>query len=235
MLTLRGLDARYGAAHVLFGVDLELEDGSLTALLGRNGAGKTTTAMAIAGIGPRCTGELRYQGRDVGRWPAFRRARAGIQLVPDNRRVYPMLSVRENLELGLSACGGRRGMRVAELADLFPTLSRLLDRMGDQLSGGEQQLVAIARALVSRPHLLIMDEPSQGLAPVILEQVGEAVRTLRASLGTTVLLTEQNVEFAGRLADRVVVIDGGRVVYTGSRDEFRDRRDVRGRYLSVDA
>lgn len=232
-LEVNRLNAYYGTAHALFDVRLAVEESSLTALLGRNGAGKSSTARAIMGVSVRSTGEIRLCGRDVQRLPAFQRARLGIQLVPEDRRIYTDLSVRQNLELGRNAVGGRTPISVDDILGIFPTLKELLERRGNQLSGGEQQLVAIARAMVPRPQLLIMDEPSQGLAPVILGQVADAIRLLRREFGTTVLLTEQNVRFALGLADHVTVIDEGSVVFWGTRQELDAEPELQRRYLAI--
>jgi branched-chain amino acid transport system ATP-binding protein len=233
MLEVRDLHAYYGRAHVLFGLNFELPNGSSTALLGRNGAGKTTTARAIMGIGCRCEGTMSYAGKRVDKLSTHDRAVLGLQLVPEDRRIYTRMTVRQNLELGVNACGDRAPITVPELSDAFPMLEPLLGRFGNQLSGGEQQLVAIARALVARPAILIMDEPSEGLAPVILEDVRLAVAHLRKEFGTAILLTEQNVPFALSLAENVIVIDKGSVVFSGTLDEFSERKDVQESYLAV--
>jgi ABC-type branched-subunit amino acid transport system ATPase component len=233
ILEVRGLHAHYATAHVLFDVGFSIPPDSLMALLGRNGAGKTTTARALMGAGVRTEGSIRFAGVEVARLPTFRRARLGLQLVPEDRRVYTDLTVRQNLELSRHAAGGRRPLSIPRLLEIFPTLEALLERGGSELSGGEQQLVAIARAILPQPRLLIMDEPSQGLAPVVLERVRDAVRLLRAEFGTTVLLTEQNVPFALGLADLVMLIDEGSVVFSGSRAEFEARPELRSRYLAV--
>lgn len=233
MLTVENLSASYGRAQALFDVNFTLEDDSLAALLGRNGSGKTTTARALMGVTVRTRGRVVLNGRDMLRLPTHRRARAGMQLVPEDRRVYAEFTVRENIQLAYAAVPGGRGLSVSEVVDLMPKLKPLLDRMGNELSGGEQQMVAIARAVVARPSTLIMDEPSQGLAPVVLEHVGEAIRVLRTEFKTSVLLTEQNVPFALGLADRVLVLDRGALVFAGTKEEFTQDTEIQSRYLSV--
>ncbi|TAM58512.1 ABC transporter ATP-binding protein [bacterium] len=233
LLTLSRVHAYYGSAHVLFDVALEVESGSLLALVGRNGAGKTTTARTILGAGVRSKGSVRFDGAELAHVPTPQRARRGIQLVPDDRRIYAGLSVRENILLGRHAAPRDEALPLQHVVSLFPLLAPLLERGGGELSGGEQQLVAVARALVARPRLLILDEPTEGLAPVIVEQVGNAIRLLRTEFGTTVLLIEQNAAFALALADHVAVIDQGRVAFTGVRDAFLADPGLTERFLTI--
>lgn len=233
-LRVRDLHAYYGTAHILFGVDLDVPAGTTLALLGRNGAGKTTLLRSIANAGVTTTGTVSYAGRRLSSMPSYRVARAGVQLVPDDRRIFTGLSVRDNLALATRGAGpGRPPLPRERVLDLFPMLRPLLDRGGHALSGGEQQCLAIARAMVANPALLLLDEPSEGLAPLIVEQVGAAVARLRAEFDLTVLLAEQNTRFAVELADNVAVIDGGALVFTGSREEFAGQEDLRRRYLAV--
>ncbi|HEX5493696.1 MAG TPA: ABC transporter ATP-binding protein [Mycobacteriales bacterium] len=236
-LRVRDLHAYYGTAHILFGVDLDVPAGTTLALLGRNGAGKTTLLRSVANAGVTTTGTVTYAGHRLSSLPSYRVARAGVQLVPDDRRIFTGLSVRENLDLGIRATrgagSGRSPLPRERVLDLFPMLRPLLDRGGHALSGGEQQCLAIARAMVANPTLLLLDEPSEGLAPLIVEQVGAALARLRAEFDLTVLLAEQNTRFAVELADSVAVIDGGALVFTGSRDDFATQDDLRRRYLAV--
>ena len=185
------------------------------------------------GVTVRARGSVVLDGREMLRLPTHQRARAGMQLVPEDRRVYTQFTVRENIELAYAAVRDGQGLTVSEVVDLLPKLQPLLDRMGNELSGGEQQMVAIARALVARPTTLIMDEPSQGLAPVVLEHIGDAIRLLRSEFKTSVLLTEQNVHFALWLADRVLVLDRGALVFAGTKEEFQQDTEIQSRYLSV--
>jgi branched-chain amino acid transport system ATP-binding protein len=233
MLSVVGLTAYYGTAQVLFGLDFHLAKGSSTALLGRNGAGKTTTTRAVMGVRCRCRGSITYCGKRIDKLATHLRAIQGLQVVPEDRRIYSRMTVRQNLELGTYACGDREMISIRRLVDALPMLGPLLDRYGNQLSGGEQQLVAIGRAMVPNPRILIMDEPSQGLAPVILEQVREAIRTLRRQFGTVILITEQNVQFALSIAEDVIVIDKGSIVFADTRQELQGRVDIQKRYLAI--
>jgi ABC-type branched-subunit amino acid transport system ATPase component len=233
-LAVRGLHAYYGAAHILFGVDLTVPGGSTLALLGRNGAGKTTLLKSIANAGVTTTGSVRYGETELRSLPPHRVARAGVQLVPEDRRIFTRLTVRENLQLAVQGAGpGRPAVATERILELFPLLKDLLGRPGYALSGGEQQLLAIARAMVANPTLLLLDEPSEGLAPRIVEQVGGAVRRLQREFRLTAVLAEQNTRFAVDLADEVCVIDGGRVVYSGRTSEFAAADAVKHRYLAV--
>jgi ABC-type branched-subunit amino acid transport system ATPase component len=234
MLTVTNLKARYGSARVLHGISFELPDDSLTALLGRNGSGKTSTARSLMGVAVKNQGEIVFNGKPIRHLPTHRRALLGMQMVPEDRRIYTNFTVRQNLELAHAAVpSDKTPLKIAQVVALIPAIEPFLDRMGNELSGGEQQMVAIARALVARPEVLIMDEPSQGLAPVILENIRDAVSMLRREFGTSVLLAEQNVRFAINLADDVIVIDKGALVFSGTRQEFLDKEDVSSLYLSV--
>lgn len=232
-LALVGLDAYYGSAQALAGVAISVAAGTTTALLGRNGAGKSTLLKSVAGIEVRTSGSIRAVGVELSGLPAFRRARLGVQLVPEDRRVLASLSVAENVLLGSHALGTREPLELAEIVELLPTLAPLLERRGDQLSGGEQQLVAIARALRSNPRLLLLDEPSEGLAPIVVEQVGRAVAGLRRREGLTLVIAEQNAPFALSLADDVVVLESGRVAFSGSRADFEADPELARRHLAV--
>ncbi|MGC8463069.1 MAG: ABC transporter ATP-binding protein [Acidimicrobiales bacterium] len=233
-LEVRGLHAFYGTAHVLFGVDLTVPAGTTTALLGRNGAGKTTLLRSIANAEVKTNGSVHYGPTDLRALAPHRVARAGVQLVPEDRRIFTRLTVRENLRLATKAATpDRPALSVDRIVDLFPLLGDLIGRAGYALSGGEQQLLAIARAMVGNPSLLLLDEPSEGLAPRIVEQVGEVIRRLQSEFTLTVVLAEQNSHFAVGLADAVCVIDDGRVVFDGTAGAFAAQDDVRERYLQV--
>ena len=232
-LHLHDVHAYYGSAHVLFGISLEVPAASTVAVLGRNGAGKTTLMRSIANVGVSTTGEIRY-GEVQLRTQPHRIAKMGVQLVPEDRRIFTRLSVRENLQLAAQAAGKDRPARPpAEIVGLFPMLTRLLDRPGYALSGGEQQLLAVARAMTANPTLLLLDEPSEGLAPRIVEEVGEAIRRLQAEFAISVLVAEQNTRFAVGLAEHVCLIDSGTVVWSGSAAEFKNDDALQQRYLSV--
>jgi branched-chain amino acid transport system ATP-binding protein len=233
-LTARGLHAYYGSAHVLFDIDVDVAGGSTLAVLGRNGAGKTTLLRSLANAGVTTRGDVRFGDKPLTECSPFEVARIGIQLVPEDRRIFTSLSVRDNLRLTTAAAADRRGpLPTDRVVELFPLLDRLLDRPGFALSGGEQQLVAIARAMVGNPELLLLDEPAEGLAPIVVEQVGEAIRTLQREFDLTVVIAEQNTTFALALSDRVCLLDGGRVVYVGPAAEFAAADDLKRTYLAV--
>ena len=233
LLEMAGVDAFYGRAHILFEVSLAVDRGEVVALLGRKGAGKSTTIKSVMGIVRPARGRVLFKGRDVVRMPVHSIARAGIGYVPEERRVFPELSVRENLIVG------RQGRRPEapwwdedRLFALFPKLAELHERQAGALSGGEQQMLTIARTLMGNPALLLLDEPSEGLAPVVVQQMAAAVRQLKGE-GLAVLLSEQNLRFATGVADRAVVIEKGRVRYQGSIDDLSANEEVRQAYLSV--
>ncbi len=230
-LEVRGLHAYYGESHVLQGVDLDVRDGDAVSLIGRNGAGKTTTIAAIMGwLRPR-GGSVRVGTIEVAGQPAHRVARAGVALVPQGRRIFADLSVRENLLLGARpmAAGGWDERRVLEV---FPSLGRRLGNRGDELSGGEQQMLAIGRALMRNPGVLLLDEPSEGLAPKLVADVGEVLRSLRGA-GLAILLVEQNLALATRVAERLYVMNKGTIAFSGSATELAARPDVEAAYLGV--
>jgi branched-chain amino acid transport system ATP-binding protein len=228
-LEVRDLHAYYGESHVLQGVSLEVPEAGAISLIGRNGAGKTTTIAAIVGfIKPR-RGTVAVRGIDVtGRSP-HEVARHGVALVPQGRRVFRDLTVRENLTLSIHRGGAWHLDRVLEL---FPSLGRRLESLGDQLSGGEQQMVAIGRALMRDPAVLLLDEPSEGLAPKLVNEVGEALLRLRED-GLAILLVEQNLALATRIGQRVYVMNKGTIVFSGTTDELASSREVEARYLGV--
>jgi branched-chain amino acid transport system ATP-binding protein len=229
-LAVRDLHAYYGESHVLQGVSLDVRDGESVALLGRNGAGKTTTINAIVGfIRPR-GGTVRVGDRDITAKAPHRVAAAGVALVPQGRRVFADLTVLENLTIAARRNGG--GWDLARVLELFPSLERRLGNRGDQLSGGEQQMVAIGRALLRDPALLLLDEPSEGLAPKLVNEVGDALVRLRES-GLSLLLVEQNLALATRVAQRVYVMNKGTIVFSGTTAELASAGDVEARYLGI--
>ncbi len=231
MLAVEGVHAFYGKSHILHGVSLEVGAGEIVSLLGRNGAGKTTTLKSITGIVPPREGHVRFEGAAVERWPTHAIARLGIALVPEHRGIFRSLSVEENLAVALRP-GSAWG-----LADVFAHFPRLAERRrsrGGTLSGGEQQMLAIARALVNAPKLLLLDEPTEGLAPVIVDELVGIIDGIRAR-GLGVLLVEQNLGVCMRLADRHYVLEQGRIVYSGTRAAFRDAEDIRDRFLTLQA
>ena len=223
-LHAENLHTFYGKSHILHGVGLEVHEGELVALLGRNGAGKTTTLRSLVGLTPAREGAVRIFGRATTDWPPYRVASLGVGYVPEGRRIFPNLTVEENLKVPRDRPGP---WTIARVYELFPRLAQRKFNKGRQLSGGEQEMLAIARALLLNPKLLLLDEPSQGLAPLIVQEVFKVVSAARAE-GISVLLVEQNVRAAVEIADRVYVLDDGRVVYSGPAAEFaKDEERVR--------
>ena len=234
MLQVRGLNAWYGRSHVLQGVELEVREGEIVCLVGRNGAGKTTTLKSVMGLVSRAAGEVRFRGADLLRLEAHARYAMGLGYVPEERRIVQGLSVRENLRLGLLAGRPRRRERevLDEVGRIFPRLLERLDQVAVTMSGGEQQMLAIARAMVSRPRLIMLDEPSEGIMPVLVDEMFALFRRMRED-GTTILLVEQNVGRALRLADRAYVLDGGLVVHQSSSAALLADETIQERYLTV--
>ncbi|MFC3231443.1 ABC transporter ATP-binding protein [Marinibaculum pumilum] len=229
-LAVEGLQGWYGESHVLHGVDLQVREGEIVTLLGRNGAGKTTTLKALMGVLERRSGSIRLRGTEVSNWPSNRIARAGMAWCPEERGIFAGLSVEENLMLPPVVAPG--GLPVAELYTLFPNLEERRGSQGTRLSGGEQQMLAIARILRTGARLLLLDEVTEGLAPVIVEQIGVTVGKLREA-GYTILLVEQNFRFAASLADRHYVMEHGRVVDEMAAHEVADRQASLNKYLGV--
>jgi branched-chain amino acid transport system ATP-binding protein len=232
LLHLQGLVAGYGPIRALDDVSLEVGAGETVAIVGANGAGKTSLLMAISGLVPLRSGQIRYQGRPLAGVSPHEIARAGIGHVPEGRRIFPYLTVRENLELGAVARRERAGLRedIAAACDLFPVLASRMRQLGGTLSGGEQQMLAIARALVGRPRLVLLDEPSLGLAPLMVEKVFAAIASLGAR-GIAVVLVEQNARASLRLATRAHVLEHGRIVLSGAGDALAADPRVRAAYL----
>jgi branched-chain amino acid transport system ATP-binding protein len=228
MLSVRSLNAYYGRAHILTDVGLDVGAGEVVVLLGRNGAGKSTTLKSIVGwVRPR-GGEVVFDGRRIDRLPTYRIARAGIGYVPEDRRIFTDLSVMENLDVGTRG----QGWTPERLFTLFPNLAEAQDRPAGKISGGEQQMLAIARTLMGNPSCILLDEPSEGLAPLIVDQMAAAVRELKSS-GVGVLLSEQNWRFAAAVADRAYVIEKGRIRFSGTMTGLAADEAVRARYLAV--
>jgi branched-chain amino acid transport system ATP-binding protein len=234
MLETRDLHAWYGASHTLHGISMSIGQGEVVALVGRNGAGKTTTIRSIMGLMPKITGGIRFDGADLVPLRAHDRFRLGLAYVPEERRIIPGLTVRENLQLGLVAGRGDIDEREAieEIAESFPRLKERLDQEGVTMSGGEQQMLAIARAMIARPKMILLDEPSEGIMPVLVEEMGVLFRRLR-DRGVTLLLVEQNVEWALRLADRAIIMDQGEVVHESSAAALLADKAIQERYCAV--
>ena len=231
MLTISRANQYYGESHTLWDVDLDVPEGQCTCLLGRNGVGKTTLLQCIMGLLPLRSGEVRFDGVAVQDLPAERRAGMGIGYVPQGRQIFPLLTVRENLEIGLAARRDRQRHIPEAIFALFPVLKDMLNRRGGDLSGGQQQQLAIGRALVLDPRLLILDEPTEGIQPNIVAEIGDIIRRLNREQGLTVLLVEQKLPFARRVADRFCILDRGRAVATGAMGELGD--DLVRDYLTV--
>jgi branched-chain amino acid transport system ATP-binding protein len=232
LLAVENIHTAYGQSRVLFGISLEIAAGESVCLLGRNGVGKTTTMRSVMGLTPPTSGRVLWQGRDVTGWPPHRVARAGIGFVPEDRRIFAELSVRENLEVGARA--GRRSGRwtIDAVGELFPVLRERRDQRGGLLSGGEQQMLTIARSLTGNPELLLLDEPSEGLAPLVVDTLLTKIVELKAQ-GLTILLAEQRVDFALALADRVYVLEKGTVRFSGPAEELRGDRALLDRLLAL--
>ena len=210
MLEVHGLDVFYGKSHVIFDVDLKVAEGELLALLGRNGAGKTTTLSGIVGLLPGARGEIAIGGRQVGGWPAHRRARAGIAFVPSGARCFPNLTVMENLQIAAHP-DGASGWNRERVFELFPRLEELRANLAAGLSGGERQMLAVGRALMSNPRVMLLDEPTEGLAPVVVQSIARLLTQLKQT-GVATLLAEQNHQVALRVADRAAFMEKGRIV-----------------------
>jgi branched-chain amino acid transport system ATP-binding protein len=242
LLAVRDIHTYYGDSYVLHGVSLELEAGRIVAILGRNGMGKTTLIRSIAGLTPPRRGEIVFRGQAIQGRPPYRIAQSGIALVPQGRRIFPSLSVAENLALPVSALAGRRRTNDPkrrawthdEVLKEFPQLAERLDNAGNALSGGEQQMLAIGRALMANPDLILMDEPSEGLAPKLVQRVEDIMRSLRDH-GHAILLVEQNLALALSVADHLYVIASGRFVFHGTPEELQREPGVLDRHLGVAA
>ncbi len=233
MLTLTDVHTYYGRAHILQGVAFTLSAGEVMVLLGRNGAGKSTTMKSLIGIVRPAAGRIHFAGRDITGWEPHRIARAGLGYVPEERRIFADLTVTENLEVGRQPSrAGRLAWTEERLYALFPNLGRMRTRLGGRMSGGEQQMLTIARTLMGNPTLLLLDEPSEGLAPVIVDDMARAILALKQQ-GVTILLAEQNLHFASRVADRAAVIEKGRIVWNGTMAALRADEAARAAYLAV--
>ncbi|MFZ4693427.1 MAG: ABC transporter ATP-binding protein [Burkholderiaceae bacterium] len=233
MLSVTDLDVNYGSSQVLFQLKLHVKKGETLALLGRNGAGKSTTMKAIAGVIAARRGRVELEGKAITGMPSHKIARAGIGFVPEDRQIFTDLSVEDNLLIATKrGAHGQQEWSIDRVYDMLPLLKPLRVRLGGQLSGGEQQMLTIGRSLMGNPDLLLLDEPSEGLAPIMVQKIGELVEDLK-KLGTTIVLAEQNLHFCLGLADRAVVIDKGSDVFEGSIAELEANADIKQRYLSV--
>ncbi|GAB0119249.1 urea ABC transporter ATP-binding subunit UrtE [Acidisoma sp. 7E03] len=231
MLEVQSINLQYGAALALRGVSITAAPGTVTSILGRNGVGKTSLLRAITGAHPISGGDIRWEGESIARMPSYERARRGIAWVPQGRDIFPLLTVRENLETGFAVLPRRERKIPEEIFDLFPILKTMLSRRGGDLSGGQQQQLAIGRALVMRPRLLVLDEPTEGIQPSIIKDIGRVIALLRSRGTMAILLVEQYYDFAHELAQTLAVMDRGSIVVAGDRDSL-DETEVR-RHLSV--
>ncbi len=230
---MRGLEAAYGASQVLFGMALDIRPGETVTLLGRNGMGKTTTVRAILGLTPASAGSVAFRGRQIEHEAPDRIARAGIAVVPEGRQIFPNLTVEENLlAFAGNRCGSEAPWTIGKVFGLFPNLEERRRNLGAQLSGGEQQMLAIGRALVTNPHLLILDEATEGLAPLVREEIWRCLARLRAA-GQAILVIDKYVERLVALADRHTIIERGRVAWSGTSAELAANRELWHRYLGV--
>ena len=233
LLEVSGIETSYGVSRVLFGISLSIAPGEMVSLMGRNGMGKTTTVRSIMGLTPASAGSIRFGGADISALPAYRVAKLGIGLVPEGRQVFPNLSARENLvATAANRTAAKEPWTLEKVFDLFPRLASRTDAMANLLSGGEQQMLAIGRALMTNPRLLILDEATEGLAPLIREEIWRCLKSLRAA-GQSILVIDKNVEALVRIADRHTIIERGRVVWTGSSQELARATDVQHRYLGI--
>ena len=233
VIEVEGLDVYYGTSQILFGVGLSVQPGETMALLGRNGAGKSTTMKAIAGLAPPRRGRVTLRGNVVSGLKPHHIARAGLGFVPEDRQIFPDHSVEDNLVIGhKKGPDGQDDWSIKRIYQVFPLLEPLRYRVAGRLSGGEQQMLAIARTLMGNPVLLLLDEPSEGLAPIIVQRIGELLRQLRDT-GATVLIAEQNMHFCLGIASQATVIDKGQIVYSASIDDLKTNEQIRQRYLAL--
>ena len=230
MLEVSDIHTYYGRSHILQGVSMNLQKGEVICLLGRNGAGKTTTLRSIMGFTPPRRGSIKFEGADLAKMPPYEICRLGIGYVPQDRRIFPTLSVEDNLEVVERKVEG--GWTVEKIFCAFPILEPLRSRKGRHLSGGEQQILAVARPLMTNPKLLLLDEPSEGLAPLIVRAIEELVKSI-ITTGISVILAEQNMRFAMNIAQRGYIIDKGRIHHQGTIEELKEDKEIIGKYLAV--
>ena len=232
-LTVENINTFYGLSHILFDVSLQVNKGEVVVLLGRNGADKTTTMLSIMGLNPPKSGAISYRGQDITGMAPYKVARAGIGFVPEDRRIFPDITVLGNLDVGRKGSKTKNNKWTLErIYQLFPVLKDFSNRHGGTLSGGEQQMLTIARSLMGNPDFLLLDEPSEGLAPLIVKVLGEFIEVIKKE-GMTVLLSEQNTKFALKHADRAYIVDNGAIKYEGSIAELEQNEEIKKRYLAV--
>ena len=233
MLEINGLETAYGQSQVLFGMELNVGKGEVVTLLGRNGMGKTTTLHSVMGLVPSRSGNIRFQGQELRELPSYQIAKTGLSLVPEGRQIFPNLTVNENLVATASnRSQSENPWNLDRVFDLFPRLPNRIHHMGNQLSGGEQQMLAIGRALMTNPKLLILDEATEGLAPLIRNEIWNCVSSLK-SAGQSILLVDKNIDALTRIADRHYIIEKGKVVWDGTSSELQGDQDLQHRFLGV--
>jgi len=232
MLEVEEIHTFYGLSHILFGVSISIESGKVVCLLGRNGAGKSTTMRSIMGLTPPRSGIIRFKEEDITNKQPYMLVRKGIGYVPDERRIFADLTVEDNLEIAERKVKEGQGWDKERVYEIFPALKNIASRRGGCLSGGEQKMLAIARALMCNPELLLLDEPTEGLAPALVKVLEDQIRTLKET-GLTVFLAEQNVKAAMRLSDHGYIIDDGKIRYQGSVEELKENEEVRKKYLLI--
>lgn len=233
LLEVKNIETYYGLSHILFGVSLEMNEGECVVLMGRNGAGKTTTFRSIMGLTQPKQGTILYKGQPIEKLPPYKTAALGIGFVPEERAIFPDLTVWENLDVARKpSADGKIHWTVERVYDFFPRLGERRSQLGGTLSGGEQQMLTIARTLMGNPDLLLLDEPSEGLAPLIVEAIGKLIQQIKQE-GITILLAEQNTYFSLQLADRVYIIDDGRIQYTGTAEAVKANPDIIREYMAV--
>lgn len=233
ILSIRGLDAFYGGSRIIQNASLSIRPGEKVALLGRNGAGKSTLMKSLLNAGPRVVGDIHFDGKDISALATDARSRMGLVLVPEDRRIYTNITVAENIELGRHAARAGAAVSSDEVYDLFPLLAPLRQRAGYQLSGGQQQIVAVARGLMGAPRLLLLDEPVEGLAPVVVDEMVQHIARICETRELALLIAEQNLSFARRCTDRVVLIDSGRIVFDETWEVFDANPELKERHLAV--
>jgi branched-chain amino acid transport system ATP-binding protein len=234
MLEVKNLNAWYDHSHVVQNISFEVKEGEIVTLMGRNGAGKTTTLRSVMGLVAKRNGSVRFNGTECLASPPHARFHLGLAYVPEDRRIVPGLTVRENLQLGLLAAQGRAQMNamVDEIAAIFPRLKERLDQEGTSMSGGEQQMLAIARAMMAKPKMILLDEPSEGIMPILVDEMFHLFRKMKEQ-GTTILLVEQNVERALSISDRAYILDQGEIVHTGDADTLLRDKEIQEKYCAV--
>lgn len=232
MLELKDIHTYYGDSYILQGVSLKIDDGSVVALLGRNGMGKTTTIRSIIGLAPPRRGEVIFKGQNIAGLPPYVIAQKGVGLVPQGREIFPSLSVKENLTMAARGKNKEKDWNLDKIYSFFPILKQRAGNKGNLLSGGEQQMLTVARALMTNPDLLMLDEPSEGLAPIIVQEIGKIIGQIKQS-GLSILLVEQNLNMALGLADYVYIISKGQIVYESTPDKLKDNEDIKAKYLGI--